>query len=93
MSRIDGVGNNAAIHKVVNPLTARPTSAEPASRSRAADKLELSGVSHLLASLKTHDGLRVDKVATIKAQIEAGTYESDAKLDGAIDRLLDDVWS
>jgi anti-sigma28 factor (negative regulator of flagellin synthesis) len=33
----------------------------------------------------------VDKVASIKAQIEAGTYEDDHKLDVAADRLLDDL--
>jgi anti-sigma28 factor (negative regulator of flagellin synthesis) len=30
-------------------------------------------------------------VAAIKAQIEAGTYEDDQKLDIAADRLLDDL--
>jgi hypothetical protein len=27
----------------------------------------------------------------VKAQIEAGTYEDDQKLDAAVDRLLDDL--
>jgi anti-sigma28 factor (negative regulator of flagellin synthesis) len=54
------------------------------------DKLELSGVSHLLTSLKTND-VRTDKVSTVRAQIEAGTYEDDQKLETAIDRLLDDL--
>jgi hypothetical protein len=31
------------------------------------------------------------KVADIKAQIEAGTNEDDAKMDVAVDRMLDDL--
>ncbi len=54
------------------------------------DKLELSGVSHMLKALKAND-VRMDKVAEIKSAIEAGTYEDDHKLDAAVDRLLDEL--
>ena len=54
------------------------------------ERVELSGVGHLLGSLKAND-IRTDKVAAVKAQIEAGTYEDDKKLDVAVDRLLDDL--
>jgi negative regulator of flagellin synthesis FlgM len=47
-------------------------------------------MSHLLKALKSND-VRVDKVADIKKQIEAGTYETDDKLNIAADRLLDDL--
>jgi anti-sigma28 factor (negative regulator of flagellin synthesis) len=40
--------------------------------------------------LKQND-MRAEKVAQIKAQIEAGTYDDDQKLDVATDRLLDDL--
>jgi len=53
-------------------------------------KLELSGVSHLLKTLKNND-VRTDKVAVVKAQIEAGTYDDEKKLDAAVDKLLDDL--
>jgi anti-sigma28 factor (negative regulator of flagellin synthesis) len=35
--------------------------------------------------------VRVDKVAQIKQAIAEGQYEDDAKLDVAVDRLLDDL--
>ena len=54
------------------------------------DKVELSGMSHLLKALKNND-VRTEKVSAIKAQIEAGTYEDDAKMDAAVDRMLDDL--
>ena len=52
--------------------------------------LEKNSMSHLLKALKNND-VRTEKVAAIKAQIEAGTYEDDAKMDAAVDRMLDDL--
>jgi anti-sigma28 factor (negative regulator of flagellin synthesis) len=92
MSSVNSVGNNSPVQKIINnPIQKQlPASAQPASGQSGADKVELSGVSHLLTSLKAND-IRVDKVASVKAQIEAGTYEDDHKLDVAADRLLDDL--
>ena len=89
MSSINGLGQPAPVQQTSN---AKPAAAvENAAPSRAADRVELSGVSHLLKSLKTND-VRVDKVAQIKAQIEAGTYDADgSKLAGSLDGLLDDL--
>jgi anti-sigma28 factor (negative regulator of flagellin synthesis) len=95
MSSINSVGNNSPIQKIINnpiqkqlPPSAQQTATSPPTST--ADKVELSGVSHLLTSLKTND-IRADKVASIKSQIEAGTYEDDDKLNIAADRLLDDL--
>jgi len=90
MSSVNSVGNNSPIQNIINqPIKKQiPASAQPA--AGGADKVELSGVSHLLTSLKAND-IRLDKVASVKSQIEAGTYESDDKLDVAADRLLDDL--
>jgi anti-sigma28 factor (negative regulator of flagellin synthesis) len=74
---------NAPIHKQISPAAA----AEPRA---VVDKLELSGMSHLLQALKSND-IRAEKVQQIKAQIEAGTYEDEQKLDIAVDRLLDEL--
>jgi anti-sigma28 factor (negative regulator of flagellin synthesis) len=86
--------NNASQTNPVQKILTRPISkqipADAPAQIPAADKLELSGVSHLLSRLKTND-IRTDKVAAVKSQIEAGTYEDDAKLDTATDRLLDDL--
>jgi anti-sigma28 factor (negative regulator of flagellin synthesis) len=91
MSGINGVGNNPNVQRVVGSTGMRqPGTTSAAAKSGLVDKLELSGVSHLLTSLKTND-VRTDKVSTVRAQIEAGTYEDDQKLETAIDRLLDDL--
>ena len=47
--------------------------------------------SQKLAALKTND-VRTDLVSDIRNQIQAGTYDADGKkLDGAIDKLLDEL--
>jgi negative regulator of flagellin synthesis FlgM len=91
MSSINGLGGNAPIQKT-NTVKTTPTVSAPATASKpsATDKLELSGASHLLAALKTND-VRTDKVAAIRAQIANGTYETDDKIDGATDKLLDEI--
>ena len=90
MSGINGVGQNSPVQKIVsNPIQKSIPTDAPAQMG-ATDKVELSGMSHLLKALKNND-VRTEKVAEIKAQIEAGTYEDDAKMDAAVDRMLDDL--
>ena len=97
MSSVNNVGNNSPVYSVNRPGT-RPLTqpAAPASSAptRGADTVELSGnaqVGSMLQTLKAGGDVRVDKVADIKARIAAGTYEDDAKLDAATDRLLEDL--
>ncbi|HMB95409.1 MAG TPA: flagellar biosynthesis anti-sigma factor FlgM [Tepidisphaeraceae bacterium] len=90
MSSINGIGPNSPVQKIVEQPIQKQTPVDPPKQLPVVDKLELSGVSHLLKSLKNND-VRVDKVAEIKSQIEAGNYETDDKLDVAADRLLDDL--
>ncbi len=90
MSAINGLGTNIPVQKVVNSPVYRSVGAEAPKQLPMTDKLELSGMGHLLQTLKAND-VRMDKVAAVKSQIEAGNYEDDAKLDVAVDRLLDDL--
>jgi anti-sigma28 factor (negative regulator of flagellin synthesis) len=57
---------------------------------RAADRLELAGVSNLLELAKASD-VRFEKVQELRAQIETGAYDIEAKVDVVTDRLLDDL--
>ena len=96
MNIINPVGNADPLVQTSNiqsgTVSATPTGPAAASPPRAADRLELSGVSQLFASLKTND-IRTDLVSSVKSQIEAGTYETDDKLNAAAGKLLDDVLS
>jgi len=93
MSSINPLGNAGAagpVQRLVSNPVQKELAADAPKQLPASDKLQLSGVSHLLKTLKNND-IRTDKVAAVKAQIEAGTYEDDKKLDAAVDRLLDDL--
>ena len=91
MSSINAVGGNSPVQKIVtNPIQKQlPTDA--AAKPTLSDRVELSGMGAMLQTLKAGGDFRADKVAAIKAQIEAGTYETDDKLDIAADRLLDEI--
>jgi anti-sigma28 factor (negative regulator of flagellin synthesis) len=88
---VNNVGSSSPVQKIVaNPIE-KSIPADAPKQLPAADRLELSGVSHLMKALKANADVRTDKVADVKAQIEAGTYEDDKKLDAAVDRLLEDL--
>lgn len=97
MSSVNNVGTNSPVYTVnrpgVRPLT-QPAASSSSAPARGTDSVELSGnspVNGMLQTLKAGGDVRVDKVADIKARIAAGTYEDDAKLDAATDRLLEDL--
>ena len=90
MSSINHVGGSSPVQRVVTNPIQKQVPAEAPAQLPVTDKLELSGASHLLKALKKND-VRADKVAEVRAQIEAGRYEDDKKLDVAVDRLLDDL--
>ena len=89
---IQGIGNNSPLQKITTNPVQKSIPTDSSQPTRAGDTVELSGVKQqLLQTLKAGGDVRVDKVADIKAQIAAGTYEDDKKLDIAADRLLDDL--
>ena len=90
MNPINNISQTTPVQKIVaNPI--QKTIAPDATPVRASDRLELSGASHLLASLKSND-VRTDKIATIRQQLQDGTYDPNGKkLDAAADKLLDEL--
>lgn len=87
---INSVGANPPVQKLVTTPVQKSIPSDPPGNIPATDRLQLTGASGFLTALKTND-IRTDKVASIKAQIENGTYETDGKLDGAVDKLLDEL--
>lgn len=94
MSNINGLGNAQQINRT---QAAKPAqNAAPAAPSAAparGDKVELnSTAAAMLAKLKGNTDVRLDKVQSLKSQIEAGTYDIDSKFnDDTLNKLLDDM--
>jgi negative regulator of flagellin synthesis FlgM len=88
MNRIDGLSSSNAVHRAVNSLPPRTAAAEPA-QAPVTDRLELSGTDEYLQALRQQDGVRAERIAAIRQQIDAGTYVTPEKIDVAVDRLLD----
>jgi anti-sigma28 factor (negative regulator of flagellin synthesis) len=90
MATVDHISATSAVSRVLPQPVQKQLPANAAQQIPVTDRLDLSGVSHLLQTLKAND-VRLDKVAAIRAQIEAGTYEDEKKLDVAVDKLLDEL--
>ncbi|MBW8884332.1 MAG: flagellar biosynthesis anti-sigma factor FlgM [Planctomycetia bacterium] len=59
--------------------------------SGGVDQLDISPEADFVAQARELPEIREDRVASIKAQIQAGTYETADKLDMALSRLLDEI--
>jgi len=78
----------------ITPEAASRGAAEVAgagSRGQIRDRVELSEHARLLDRLRSMPEYRADKVAEARTAIETGAYESPARLQAAIDRLLRDL--
>ena len=72
----------------------RTQAPQPAARSgqaTGADQLDISREAEMISRVREVPEIRTNRVAEIRAQIEAGVYETDDKLDLAVDRLLDEI--
>jgi negative regulator of flagellin synthesis FlgM len=56
-----------------------------------ADQLDISREADMVSRIRDIPDIRADRVAEIRAAIEAGTYETSDKLDIAVGRLLDEI--
>lgn len=62
-----------------------------AGRAWGADEVSISPEADLVSQVHQMADIRTDRVAEIRAQIANGTYETDDKLNVALDNLLDEL--
>jgi negative regulator of flagellin synthesis FlgM len=55
------------------------------------DQLDISHEADLVSRVREMPAIRQERVHELRAQIASGTYETDAKLNGALERLLDEI--
>lgn len=93
MNNIIGI-NGAGGAQPLRPQTtanAEPLQAQPAT-SENVDQVEISDDARLLHKIAQLPDIRTDKVLQIKQAIAQGTYESNEKLNIALDELLNEYW-
>jgi negative regulator of flagellin synthesis FlgM len=75
-----------------SPHRVRPTQTNeaPAQSTSGVDQLDISPEADLVSRVRELPDIRADRVSQIRAEIESGVYETDEKLDIALDRLLDE---
>ena len=95
---INSVGNR--INPLCRPETARPGGethlhwrwTAPSGQGRSEeDTVELSAHALWMQELASLPPGRIDVVSRVRAQIGAGTYETEFKIDAALERLAGDV--
>ena len=63
----------------------------PAESLQATDSIELSAEAELVGQVQDVADIRADRIAQIRTEIVAGTYETEHRLDVAVGRLLDEI--
>ncbi len=84
-SHLHGAQSLQGPHRAQGPVAKQPTDA-----TQGADQLDISPEADLISRVRDVPDIRSDRVAEIRQQIEAGTYETSEKLDIALGRLLDE---
>jgi negative regulator of flagellin synthesis FlgM len=70
---------------------AQRTSSSNTGSAPIRDEVEISSQGELLSKMSEIPDIRHEKVAALKAAIASGTYDTDARLGKALDRLLDEI--
>ena len=84
----------ASVHSVARvsfDSAPRAAASTGAARTEMRDRVELSDHARMLDRLRSMPAYRADKVAEARAAIESGTYESPARLQAAIEKLIGDL--
>ena len=87
---INGPGNVQG-PQPIRPNRVNASRFEAPAETSSSDKAEISEVARLKAQLKDVPDIRLEKIERLKAEIEAGTYETPDKIDTVIDRLLEEL--
>jgi len=79
-------------HGINAPHSAhRGQAAQNAPASGAVDRVDISAAAEEAAKAAETGSIRQNLVNDIRAQIAAGTYETPAKLDAALERMFDEL--
>lgn len=87
--QIYGPSNVHGPHQLQGPHWNRP--AARTAESAPVDQVDISPAAEAAAQASESGGVRADLVARVRSEIAAGTYETPAKLNAALNRLLNEL--
>ena len=92
MSEINGIQGPGDLRPIQpgQPNKAAPVQPQQAP-ARTNDTVEISQVARLLSKVAEIPEVRAEKIASVRAQIEAGTYITPEKIDITVERLLQEL--
>jgi anti-sigma28 factor (negative regulator of flagellin synthesis) len=86
IGKTDGIGGPGRID---GPKSiSRISRASTPSRAASADKLDLSAKAGMISKAMSLPAVRAERVAEIKKLIESGRFETDTRLEWALNRFL-----
>ncbi len=86
IGRAEGVGGPGRIEGA--PRAARTTPPAHAPGAAPADRVDISPSAHLVSEALSLPPVRADRVEEVRRLLAAGRFETDARLEGALDRFL-----
>jgi negative regulator of flagellin synthesis FlgM len=90
--QIQGPANLHGAQAIHGPHRVNATAPQqPNDPIQSADQLDISAEAEMISRIRDVPDIRADRVAEIRQQIEAGTYETEDKLEMAVGRLFDEL--
>jgi len=93
MNEVANVNGVYRLANYLHPQAARSTAPPRPEMQEFFDEVEISDMGALLSRVRDLPDLRLDKIARLRAEIADGTFETAERLDGTVDRLLEELQS
>ncbi len=93
---VNGLGsvpNLQPIGKADTSTTPSQTEVGGAQKIDTTDEVQISSAAEMMQQLGETSSLHTERLAQIKAAIDAGTYETPEKLEAALGKMLDEIQS
>ncbi len=88
---IYGPGQIHGPQSIKAPQRLQPSQVDTSLDTTPLDQVDISAEADLVSRVHELPDIRADRVEDIRAEIDAGVYETDEKLDVAVSRLLDEI--
>ncbi len=88
---IHGLGPIHGPQPIKAPHRLQPAQVDTSLDTTPFDQVDISAEADLVSRVHELPDIRADRVEDIRAEIDAGVYETDEKLDVAVGRLLDEI--